>query len=66
MSYIDRFESILHMMKFASYAGEYFYAKETARTLLSKLSPQDLTPEELKLAEELCREADCKLGKERS
>ena len=61
-SYVDQFEEILYQIRFASYAADYSNGVKAARNLLSNISSKSLTPEELKLANELCWVTGCKLA----
>ena len=64
MNYAEFFKDALHKIRFASCAGDYFYFSEGAKNALSSISSKSLTPEELELARELCREVGGKLKDE--
>ena len=65
MTHAEFFRDALHKIRFASCAGDYFYYSEGAKNYLSKISSKSLTPEELELAKELCREVGGKLADEK-
>lgn len=64
MTHAEFFKDALNKIRLASCAGDYFYFTEGARNYLSKVSLKSLTPEELELARELCREVDGELADE--